>query len=63
MDEDRRWVTLLGAEFAFVSVFLAAALGSGIGWFVLPVLLAAPIGGGLTLVYLAMSTDTNERQR
>jgi hypothetical protein len=27
------------------------------------VLLAAPIGGALTLVYLAMSTDTSDRQR
>ena len=57
--EQHRWGRLLGLQVAALGIFLGAALGSGIGWFVLPALLALPIAGPLTLVYLAMSSDAN----
>jgi hypothetical protein len=58
--EERRWTYLLGSEFAISSLWLAVTFASGIGWFVLPAVLAVPIVGPLTLVYLAMSSDTND---
>jgi hypothetical protein len=57
-NEQERWARFLGIEIAALSVCLAALFASGIVWFVLPTL-AVPIGGALTLVYLAMSSDTN----
>src|SRR6266850_7167089 len=40
---------------------LLALFASGIVWLVLLALVAAPIAGPLTLVYLAISSDTNGR--
>jgi hypothetical protein len=57
-NEPKRWARFLGIELAALSVCLAALFASGIVWFVLPTL-ALPIGAALTLVYLAMSSDTN----
>jgi hypothetical protein len=57
--EQRRWLRLLGVELAVFALGLALLFATGIGWFVLPPLFAAPIAAPLTFVYLAMSSDTN----
>jgi len=57
--DERRWVALLGAELVVFSAALFALFATGITWFVLPALLAAPIAGPLSLAYLGMSSDTN----
>ena len=58
-NEQRRWVLLLGLEGVTFMAFFTALLASGVGWLVVPALLAAPIAGPLTIVYLAMSSDAN----
>jgi hypothetical protein len=58
-DEQRRWINLLGVEFGVLAAALAATFASGIGWLVLPALLAVAIAGPMTVAYLAMSSDTN----
>ena len=57
-NEQERWVVLLGFQFVIFGVGLAALFATGIAWLLLP-LLPLPIGIGLTITYLAMSSDTN----
>ena len=58
-NEQRRWVWVLGLEAVASMAFFVALLASGVGWLVVPALLAAPIAGPLTIVYLAISSDAN----
>jgi hypothetical protein len=57
--DQRRWGFLLSLELAAFAILLALLFGTGVVWFIVPAFLAAPIAVPLTLVYLAMSTDTN----
>jgi len=57
--EQQRWLLPLGLELTVFSAAVLALFASGIGWLVLLALAAAPIAGPLTLVYLAISSDTN----
>ncbi len=59
--EERRWARLLGLRMVAFAVLLSALFGTGIAWFIVPALIALPIVGSLTIVYLAMSSDTNSR--
>jgi len=57
--EQRRWVHLFGLDAVPFCASLIALFATGIEWFVLPMLISAPIAGALTLVYLAVSSDVN----
>ena len=60
-NDQRRWGVLLSLQFAVLAASLTALFASGSGWLILPALLAMPIAASLTVVYLAMSSDTNGR--
>ena len=57
--EQRRWLRLLGLDFVAGCAFFLTLFGTGIPWFVLGVLLCWPFAGIASLVYLAISSDTN----
>jgi hypothetical protein len=57
--EQRRWMVHLGLPFAAFSTFFALLFGTGVGWFILPALMSVAIAGPITLIYLALSSDTN----
>jgi hypothetical protein len=57
--EQRRWIVRLGLEFVSFSIFFALLFGTGVGWFIVPALMSVAIAGPITLIYLALSSDTN----
>lgn len=57
--ELRRWITWLGGSLLAASFFTALAL-AGLGpWLILPAILVGPGLGGIALIWLALSSDTN----
>ena len=57
--EARRWVAVLGILMMTAAAFTAAAL-SGLGaWLLLPAIIVGPGLGGIALIWLALSSDTN----
>jgi len=57
--EMRRWVTVLGSVTIAACAFTAAAL-SGLGaWLLAPAIVIGPGFGGVALIWLALSSDTN----
>ena len=57
--EMRRWITWLGGSLVAASFFTALAL-AGLGpWLILPAILVGPGLGGIALIWLAVSSDTN----
>jgi hypothetical protein len=61
--ELRRWVTVLGSLTIVACAFTAAAL-SGLGaWLLAPAIVVGPGFGGIALIWLALSSDTNGSPR
>jgi hypothetical protein len=56
--ELRRWVAWLGSSMIGACVFTAAALAAN-AWFILPAIVIGPGLGGIALIWLALSSDTN----
>jgi hypothetical protein len=57
--EMRRWVTVLGGLMIVACAFTAASL-AGLGvWFLLGAIVIGPGLGGIALIWLALSSDTN----
>ncbi len=57
--EMRRWIAWLGGSLVAASFFTALAL-AGLGpWLILPAILVGPGLGGIALIWLAISSDTN----
>jgi hypothetical protein len=57
--ELRRWIAWLGGSLVAASFFTALAL-AGLGpWLILPAILVGPGLGGIALIWLALSSDTN----
>jgi hypothetical protein len=57
--ELRRWIAWLGGSLLAASFFTALAL-AGLGpWLILPAILVGPGVGGIALIWLALSSDTN----
>jgi len=57
--EMRRWIAWLGGSLIAASVFTALALAGVSEWMILPAILVGPGVGGVALVWLAISSDTN----
>jgi hypothetical protein len=57
--ELRRWIAWLGGALLGASFFTALSLAGLGAWFILPAILAGPGVGGIALVWLALSSDTN----
>jgi hypothetical protein len=58
--ELRRWTLAFGAPMLAASIFMATAIGTGISWFLLGCLVFGPGVGIVTLVYLGITSDTND---
>jgi hypothetical protein len=59
-NEQRRWIVALGLEFASFATFFVLLFGTGVGWFIVPALMSVAIAGPITLIRLALSSDTNQ---
>lgn len=57
--ELRRWFAWLGGSLLGASVFTAAALAGVSPWMILPAIIVGPGIGGLALIWLALTSDTN----
>lgn len=57
--ELRRWIAWLGGSLVAASFFTALALAGVSPWMILPAILVGPGLGGIALIYLALSSDTN----
>ena len=57
--ELRRWVTWLGSAMIGACAFTAAALAGAGAWFILPAIVIGPGFGGIALIWLALTSDTN----
>jgi hypothetical protein len=57
--EIRRWMAWLGLPTLAACVFLAASLAGLGAWLLFPAIVAGPGVGGLALIWLALSSDTN----
>src|SRR3954462_1535801 len=57
--ELRRWLMWLGGSLLGASLFTALALAGVSQWMILPAIIVGPGIGGLALIWLALSSDTN----
>ena len=57
--ELRRWLAWLGGSLVAASFFTALALAGVSPWMILPAILVGPGLGGIALIWLALSSDTN----
>ena len=57
--EIQRWIAWLGIPTLTACVFLAASLAGLGAWLLLPAIVAGPGVGGIALIWLALSSDTN----
>jgi hypothetical protein len=57
--ELRRWLAWLGGSLLGACVFTAAALAGLGAWLIAPAIIIGPGVGGVALVWLALSSDTN----
>ena len=58
--EMRRWVSVLGGlDDHRVRAFTAASLGGYGAWLLAPAIVIGPGFGGIALIWLALSSDTN----
>jgi hypothetical protein len=57
--EMRRWVTVLGGLMIVACAFTAASLAGLGAWLLLPAIVVGPGFGGVALIWLALSSDTN----
>jgi hypothetical protein len=61
--EMRRWVTVLGILMLAACAFTAAALAGLGAWLLAPAIVVGPGFGGIALIWLALSSDTNGSTR
>jgi hypothetical protein len=61
--EMRRWVTVLGSLTILACVFTAASLAGLGAWLLAPAIVVGPGFGGVALIWLALSSDTNGSPR
>jgi hypothetical protein len=57
--ELRRWLYWLGGALLGSCLFLALALAGYGAWLILPAIIIGPGVGGISLVWLAITSDTN----
>jgi hypothetical protein len=57
--EMRRWIAWLGGSLVAASFFTALALAGFGPWLILPAILVGPGVGGIALIWLAITSDTN----
>ena len=57
--ELRRWMMWLGGSLVAASFFTGLALAGVSPWMILPAILVGPGLGGIALIWLALSSDTN----
>src|SRR5215218_4819614 len=57
--ELRRWFAWLGGSLIGAAIFTAAALAGAGPWMILPAIIVGPGLGGIALIWLALSSDTN----
>jgi hypothetical protein len=57
--ESRRWIAALGIPMITACAFTAASLAGLGAWLLAPAIIVGPGIGGIALVWLALSTDTN----
>lgn len=57
--ELRRWLIALGLPLIGACVFTAAALAGLGAWLMAPAIVVGPGIGGIALIWLALTTDTN----
>lgn len=57
--ELRRWFIWLGGSMLGAAFFTALALAGVSQWMILPAIIIGPGLGGLALIWLALSSDTN----
>ena len=57
--ELRRWMAWLGGSLVAAAFFTALALAGVSPWMILPAILVGPGLGGIALIWLALSSDTN----
>ena len=57
--ELRRWFAWLGGSLLGASMFTALALAGVTPWMILPAIIVGPGIGGLALIWLAITSDTN----
>ena len=57
--ELRRWLLALGIPMIAACAFTAAALAGLGAWLLAPAIVVGPGVGGVALIWLALSTDTN----
>jgi hypothetical protein len=57
--EARRWVSVLGGLMIVACAFTAASLAGLGAWLLLPAIVIGPGLGGIALIWLALSSDTN----
>jgi hypothetical protein len=58
-NELRRWLMWLGGSMLAACVFTAAALAGLGAWLIAPAIIVGPGVGGVALIWLALSSDTN----
>ena len=61
--EARRWVSVLGGLMLVAAAFTAASLAGLGAWLLLPAIVIGPGLGGIALIWLALSSDTNGAPR
>jgi hypothetical protein len=61
--EMRRWVSVLGGLMIVACAFTAASLAGLGAWLLLPAIIVGPGFGGIALIWLALSSDTNGSPR
>ena len=57
--ELRRWMMWLGGSLVAASFFTALAIAGVSPWMILPAIVLGPGLGGIALIWLALSSDTN----
>lgn len=57
--ETQRWIAVLGTLMMVSLAFTAAALGGYGAWLLAPAIVVGPGFGGIALIWLALSSDTN----
>ncbi len=57
--EARRWVSVLGGLMMVAAAFTAASLAGLGAWLLLPAIVIGPGLGGIALIWLALTSDTN----
>jgi hypothetical protein len=57
--EMRRWITVLGTLTLVACAFTAASLAGLGAWLLAPAIVVGPGLGGIALIWLALTSDTN----